>query len=96
MARCQVERIIDGVVAAGMCDQVLVGFYRKNQQVAEDYGVRLAAEDDPRKAFAAAKGCDLATWSARRMVLCAGIKSLCYKAEASSRMVAQLAGDPVF
>ena len=96
MARCQVERIIDGVVAAGMCDQVLVGFYRKNQQVAEDYGVRLAAEDDPRKAFAAAKGCDLATWSARRRILCAGIKSLCYRAEAGSRMVAELAGDPVF
>jgi hypothetical protein len=29
--RGQVEQIIDDVVAAGMCDQVLVAFYRKNQ-----------------------------------------------------------------
>jgi hypothetical protein len=57
--------------------------------------MRLAAEDDPRNGFAAGKGCDLATWSARRRILCAGIKGLCYRAEAGSRMVAELAGDVV-
>jgi hypothetical protein len=54
MPRSQVEQIIDDVVAAGTYDQV-VGFYSKYREVAEHCGVRLAPEDDPKKAFAAAR-----------------------------------------
>jgi hypothetical protein len=54
MPRDQVEQIIDDVVAAGTREQV-VRFYRKYREIAEDCGVKLASEDDPRKAFAAAQ-----------------------------------------
>ena len=54
MPRDQVQQIIDDVVACGSYDQV-VGFYWKYREVAEDCGVQLAPEDDPKKAFAAAQ-----------------------------------------
>ena len=54
MPRDQIEQIIDDVVAAGTKEQV-VKFYHKYREVAEDCGVQLAPEDDPKKAFAAAQ-----------------------------------------
>ena len=54
MPKDQVEQIIDDVVAAGTKEEV-VRFYRKYREVAEDCGVQLAPEDDPKKAFAAAQ-----------------------------------------
>ena len=54
MPRDQVEQIIDDVVAAGTEKQV-VQFYEKYREVAEDCGVQLAPEDDPKKAFSAAQ-----------------------------------------
>ena len=47
-----VRQIIDDVVACGTQKQVQ-RFYRKYREVADDCGVLLAPENDPKKAFAA-------------------------------------------
>ena len=52
MPRDQVEQIIDDTVAAGTKSQVQK-FYFKYREVAMDCGVKLAPEDNPKKAFAA-------------------------------------------
>ena len=54
MPRDQVEQIIDDVVACGTQSEVRV-FYMKYKEVAQDCGVQLAPEDDPKKAFAASQ-----------------------------------------
>ena len=52
MPENQVAQIIDDVVACGTEEEV-VRFYSIYREVAEDCGVRLASEEDPKKAFAA-------------------------------------------